>query len=364
MAAWAPDPDWYLDHVVVPSGPERHPVGPARSRQAAWGARHAALLRGADRSPLGLAGTLACRQGFVLTRSQARRCGLADADVRRFVRRREWAVPRHGVVGVLPPRPGGPPDRLSPGGADPEVRAAAAALVRPGSVVSHLSAAAIHGLPLLDGVPRPTLTAQRAERTCARDHVRVHVAALGATEVEDWFGIAVTTVARTVVDVARSSGVADGLVAADAALHERLVTQEALLVAANGVAGWPGAAAARRVAALAQPLAESPLESLSRLCLADGGLPAPEVQAWVVVADGRRYRVDLLWRERRVVLEADGRLKYERSAALWEEKRRQERIEGAGYRVVRVNWADVVHSPAETVARIRAALSRPAYGSP
>jgi hypothetical protein len=238
-------------------------------------------------------------------------------------------------------------------------------LVRPGSVVSHLSAAAVHGLPLLGDVRRPTLTAQPAERTCARDHIRVHVAALAATEVEDWFGIAVTTVARTVVDVARSRGVADGLVAADAALHERLLTQEALCAAANGVTGWPGAAAARRVAALAEPLTESPLESLTRLCLADGGLPAPEAQAWVAVADGRRYRVDLLWRERRVVLEADGRLKYEqRSSALWEEKRRQERIERAGYRVVRVNWADVVHRPAETVARIRTALSRPAYGSP
>jgi hypothetical protein len=312
-----------------------------------------------------LAGALACRQGFVLTRSQARSCGLTDADVRRFVRRREWAVPRRGVVGVLPPQAGGgQPDRLSPRGDDPELCAAAAALVRPGSVVSHVSAAAVHALPLLDDVRRPTLTAQRAERTCARDHVRVHVAALGATDVEDWFGIAVTTVARTVVDIARSMGVADGLVAADAALHERLTTQQALRDAANGVAGWPGAAAARRVAALAEPLAESPLESLTRLCLADGGLPAPEVQPWVTVADGRRYRVDLLWRERRVVLEADGRLKYDRSAALWEEKRRQERIEQAGYRVVRVSWADVVHSPAQTVARIRAALSRPAYGSP
>lgn len=52
---------------------------------------------------------------------------------------------------------------------------------------------------------------------------------------------------------------------------------------------------------------------------------------------------------------ADGRLKYT-ADRLWQDKRRQELIERAGYRVVRVTWDDVVNHPAETMARVAAAL--------
>ncbi len=47
----------------------------------------------------------------------------------------------------------------------------------------------------------------------------------------------------------------------------------------------------------------------------------------------------MLYAEERIVIEADGMLKYTDPAALRAEKRRQERMEHAGYRVVRVTWA-------------------------
>ena len=47
--------------------------------------------------------------------------------------------------------------------------------------------------------------------------------------------------------------------------------------------GSPGSALARRRLALADPLAESPLESLGRLRFAQQGLPPPRLQ--VVVGD-------------------------------------------------------------------------------
>jgi hypothetical protein len=125
---------------------------------------------------------------------------------------------------------------------------------------------------------------------------------------------------------------------------------------ADRCANWPGARSARFVIAMASPLVESPLESLTRLCVADAHLPDPELQAWILGPDWR-YRVDMLWRAERVVVEADGRVKYT-GRELWKEKRRQERIERHGYRVVRVLWDDVTDRPAETAARIRAALRR------
>ena len=81
-------------------------------------------------------------------------------------------------------------------------------------------------------------------------------------------------------------------------------------------------------------------------------MPAPELQVWV-----GGYRVDLLWRAQRVIVECDGRVKYARDE-LWREKRRQEQLERLGFRVVRVLWADVTRGPSETAERIRHALGR------
>jgi very-short-patch-repair endonuclease len=66
--------------------------------------------------------------------------------------------------------------------------------------------------------------------------------------------------------------------------------------------------------------------------------------------------VDALWPDRRVVLECDGLVKYSDADALANEKKRQEALERAGYRVVRVTWDDVVNNPVETVARVLEAL--------
>jgi very-short-patch-repair endonuclease len=108
---------------------------------------------------------------------------------------------------------------------------------------------------------------------------------------------------------------------------------------------------------LADGRSESPLESLARLCLVDGGLPLPDLQVRVDT-DGGPYRVDMLYRKQRVIIELDGLLKYRNDPrALVAEKRRQEHLERAGYRVIRLLWEDVLHRPAETLARVRAALA-------
>jgi hypothetical protein len=185
--------------------------------------------------------------------------------------------------------------------------------------------------------------------------ILVHAAGLPDDERELWFGVPVTAVARTVSDIARNAGIRAGLVAADAALAEQLVTADELSAAVERAAHWPGVRQARRVVDLASPLAESPLESLTRLLVADAGLPMPHLQVWIRTARGR-YRVDGLWPDRAVVFEADGMLKYAARSDLHEEKLRQEGLERAGYRVVRVTWHDVWSHPTRTVDRINGAL--------
>lgn len=272
-------------------------------------------------------------------------CGLPRAEIRSRLRRGIWSAPRYGVLAVLHP------------GDDRQVAAAlaatAAALVRRDAAISHESAALLCGLPVFRTPTDAVITlAPRAPDGSAKA-THVHRAKLKAAEVATWYGAKMTSVARTVADISRSHRSA-GLVTADAALREGLASGEQLLAASRACSGWPGARSAAWVARFADPLSESPLESLTRACLILAGLPVPELQIWIPDAHAR---VDLLYREQRVVIEADGLLKYTERAALRAEKQRHERLVRAGYLVVRLMWSDVVPNPACAVALVRAALA-------
>jgi hypothetical protein len=316
--------------------------------QARWSERAYRLAVDAP-ADLRQAHRVAGRQGFVLTTGQARAAGLDSARLRSLIRRKVWWTPRRGIVVVL---------RADDDSVIATLTATAAALARPGSVISHASAAVLHGLPTIATEEQHPVLTIGPRHAQGKSSIELHRAQLGADEVSLWYGTPITSVARTVIDLARGERGA-GLVAADAAIREGLVRPAALWATATRWAGWPGAASARWVAEHADGLAESPLESLTRECLLVGGLPPAQLQGEISDGTGWRARLDLLWRDRRVIVEADGRVKYrENQDALWREKRRQERLEQLGFRVVRVSWQEVVHEPTRTVQRVRSALER------
>ena len=124
-----------------------------------------------------------------------------------------------------------------------------------------------------------------------------------------------------------------------------------------------GVAQARAVLGLATPFAESALESAVRWLVLVLGLPIPQVQYPIDAPEGRWW-VDLCWPRRRLVLEADGRKKYQGSEDLWKEKRRQDSIEAQGWTVLRVSYGDLMRPdglsrtilarfPPDQVARLR-----------
>jgi hypothetical protein len=67
---------------------------------------------------------------------------------------------------------------------------------------------------------------------------------------------------------------------------------------------------------------------------------------------------DLGWPRLWTIAECDGLSKYADPRVLCREKLRQERIEQAGWEVVRMTWHQVTHQPEATAARIRAAIPR------
>jgi len=217
------------------------------------------------------------------------------------------------------------------------VLAAAAALGRPGHVVSGRSAAILHGLPTFAGPDVPELTGPPDATPGRRDNRHVRTAGISTTDVTSWFGVELTTPARTLVDLGRHDR-RDAIMAMDAAWREGLVAPTQVEAALGDALRWPGIRQAREIWSLASPLAESPLESLTRLVLHDSGFPPPHLQVRI---RGTRLRVDLLWPIQRLVLEVDGLGKYTDAEAR-REKRRSQRLLALGLRVERITWDDIV----------------------
>jgi very-short-patch-repair endonuclease len=316
-------------------------------------ARSRATICGMSLDPR-LAG-IATSQHGLFTASQALGVGYSEREIKYLARTKEWARLRRGVyieAHLLPD------DDL----AQHVVRARAALLcVKDGAFASHSTAAAVHGLAVLD----PDLTTvhlTRAGLASPRTEAGIHhhVARVPPGNVIAVGGIPVTDVAWTVVDTSRESSFAHGVVLAESALWREQTTSDSLRSILLTCVDWPGARTAGRVVSFASNRSESPGESLARIAFERLGLPQPRQQVDVHDAFGFIGRVDFLWDQYRTIGEFDGRMKYDGqpSESLYAEKRREDRLREAGFEVVRFGWADVQGEAAELGRRVAAAFAR------
>ncbi|MGU3293349.1 hypothetical protein [Williamsia sp. M5A3_1d] len=172
-----------------------------------------------------------------------------------------------------------------------------------------------------------------------------------------------TTVARTVVDLARSESLRTATITGDAALHRRLCTVDELTAVLERMGAADGCGRARTVLAGLDSRAESPLESWSRLVIGESALPTPVLQHEICDRGRLVARVDFWWEEFGLVGECDGMGKYfgEYSTkslreVLDEEKFRAQELVDLGHIVVRWSWNEVQHRPQAVIARIERAL--------
>jgi hypothetical protein len=215
------------------------------------------------------------------------------------------------------------------------MRSIGATLTTRDAVASHASAAAFAALPLWTLPVRPCVTVRPRYTGDAR-HAHLHRARLEGVVTS---GPAPhTPAARTVLDIAREHSTYDAVVAGDAALRRGMVDGSSLFRCAEFCAGWPNIRRAHLVLGLLDQRAESPLESVSRLVIAELGLPSPEPQVEVFTREGRFLgRLDFYWDEFGVGGEVDGKVKYADNPELawYREKRRQEGVEDTDMVVVR-----------------------------
>lgn len=242
-------------------------------------------------------------------------------------------------------------------------------------MASHVSAATLHGLPVI-GDPLNRVELVRHGRSGARTTRRCRLRAALVPEADRTTiaGVAVTSLPRTLVDLARSAPRTTALAAADHALREGLVTGAGIVDAWLRISSAArGMNRARRILSLADGRAESPGESWLRLDLLDSGIGPLELQPDVFDADGRFVgRPDAALIEEGVLLEFDGDRKYTRDRAEGEtmdevigrERQRERQLLQLRWEVERFIWQDLRH-PQRIAHRVRqAAAARAGHRHP
>jgi Protein of unknown function (DUF559) len=240
----------------------------------------------------------------------------------------------------------------------------AAALLPGGALASasHESAAILHGLDLLERPPESLVTLTRppyvrGSRASGND-LKVHAATLSPGHVTKRYGLPVTSMARTVVDLARALPFQHGVVVADSALHARKTTHDELDRVLAVCSSWRGGGRARRVVAFSDHRAESVLESCARVTFDDCGLPPPELQ--VDIGDDHFIaRVDFYWGQYLTIAEADGMIKYADAGRAVRQLERDQLLREAGFKVVHFTWRQLFRETDRLIARIREAFARP-----
>jgi hypothetical protein len=248
---------------------------------------------------------------------------------------------------------------------------AVAATRRHDMPLSHWSAAAVHNLPILGDWPsKAHLTVGKVSGGRSRRDIVKHALQIPDADLVEVDGLVVTSVARTVLDMAVASSYLTSIMIVDRALlvdrfgrHPPLASRDELWEAFARRGNFRGARRAEEVIRFGATRAESPLESVSRANMRLIHCPMPELQ--VPFADHRGHigDGDFYWRQWKTVGEADGRAKYldpglrnERSPArvVVDEKVREDRIRALGESVTRWPW-EVGVNPARHREHLRRA---------
>ncbi|MFI6266749.1 hypothetical protein [Micromonospora sp. NPDC051006] len=188
----------------------------------------------------------------------------------------------------------------------------------------------------------------------------MHHGAIQPGDVVDRAGILVTSPARTCWDLARWLDVVEAVVIIDALLSRRLTDVTALREYALTRVGQRGWRSLLHAVRLADPGAESPQESRTRVRLVLAGLPRPVTQ--FVVAEAGRFiaRLDLAWPEFRVAIEYDG-LWHDDSEQFHRDRRRLNRLLGAEWIVLHLTAKRLRDDFEGFLAEVRAALRSRGY---
>ncbi len=225
---------------------------------------------------------------------------------------------------------------------------------------SHRTAAALWGVPGFPADHRIDIL-RPADGSNARKGAVVHRSTLIPEEhVTVHRGIPVTTPARTLMDLSAGIGARRLQTAVAETIRRGLCTDTGLRVvlARLGGRGRPGTRRLRSVLDARDPALPtlSELEALARAVLVGAGVPEPTWQADISDEQGWIGRVDGLYAAARIVIELDSHEWHSQQTDVLEDARRDQRLIGAGFVVLRVRWSDLIHRPEAVIAHLQILL--------
>ncbi len=230
-----------------------------------------------------------------------------------------------------------------------------------GSVISHGTAAALWGLrdhwPHLIDV---TVTCQTGRKIDGIHCRRCRYPSRDEVVVRD--GVVVTTPARVLVDVAGLLGTPSLRRLVERAAVLKLLDLDEINRSLHDAQGRPGQKALRRALEPwytedgTVPDVRSDFEALVLPRLIAMGLPRPTCNKKLRI-EGEQLTVDFLWEDRRVVVETDGAASHQTPVAFQRDRKRDQILVAAGYRVARATWDQITGELESVVTRIARTLS-------
>jgi very-short-patch-repair endonuclease len=271
----------------------------------------------------------------VVTRAQLLRAGITTSEIEQRLRTGALLREHRGVYRV--------------GHRAPGVEASYLAAVRAcgdGALLSGRAAGYLLGI-VKGRVPAPEVTAPTERRVKGVKTRRSRD--LAASDATTWRRIPVTSVARTLVDLAASLSTAELARACHEAgvRHGTTPSQVGAVLARRPKS--PGAAKLRQIMRGEVRVTLSKLEARFLAVLRDARLVLPQTN---ISAGGRR--VDCYWPQERLVVELDS-YRYHHSRHAWEQDRHREREARArGEEFRRYTYGDVFDEPQLIMAELRA----------
>jgi very-short-patch-repair endonuclease len=227
----------------------------------------------------------------------------------------------------------------------------------PDALLSHRPAGQLWGL-LSRSAVTPGVTRPGSFR--ARPGIAIHRSAVPPDEAGVLRGIPVTSLSRTLLDLAAvlpKRGVERALNEAEVrGLTDSLSLPDLL-------ARYPrrrGAATLRALLAARTPggITRNDFEERFVAFLDGHGLPRPRFNATLPIR-GRLLEVDCMWREERLIVELDGRATHGTDRAFESDRRRDRLLVAEGWRATRVTWRQLRDEPGEIAADLRGLLRAP-----
>jgi hypothetical protein len=286
---------------------------------------------------------LAQRQAGAFTYAQALAAGFPNATIGRRTASGAWARLHPGVYVLA----GAPSTRRT-------ALWGAVLAAGPGAVVSHESAALLHGAERLQQKPITLTNPHRAHHRLAT--VFVHqiddLVAAHRTEID---GLPVSRPARAVVELAASQPAATIGRVADDLVRLRKTTYGGI-AAVFGQVLRPGKPGLVKVARVLEERGDGHVPPASELeralfdALDAGGLPPPTRQLPLPGRGGISGIADGGYLDAQMILEADGRRWHSRVEAARADRARDAQVVRAGWVPLRFVYEQIVHDPAEVCA--------------